>query len=83
MHGGAKARGRKRGEHLVHVHVRRGARSGLVGVDRKLVVVVAADEFVGRVGDGRCDASVQNPQRTVDDGRGLLDAREGDDLGRL
>ena len=50
---------RERREHLVHVHVRRGAGAGLVDVDRELVVVLAGDDLVGGGGDRVGDRLVE------------------------
>ncbi len=78
--GRAELRRCERGQHLVHVHVRAGARPGLVGVDRELAVVVAGDELVGGDDDRVGDGSVDDAELFVDDRGGPLDAGEGDDL---
>ena len=57
VHRRAEATGREGRQHLVHVHVRRGAAAGLVDVDREVGEVLAGDDVVGgrgdRVGDRR------------------------------
>jgi hypothetical protein len=83
MNGGAEAPGRQRGKHLVDVHVRGGARAGLIGINRELVVVRSGDELVGRRSNRGGDGRVENANLRIDERRGLLDARERDDLPRL
>ena len=61
------------GDHLVGVHVRRGARAGLEDVDRELVVVLAGRHRVGGGGDAPGQLRVEEPQVGVDPRRGALD----------
>ena len=64
------------GDHLVRVHVRRGARAGLEDVDRELVVVLALGHLVTGAGDALGDLGVEQAELGVD-ARGLgLDAAE-------
>src|SRR5690606_20168568 len=67
-------------QHLVHVHVRRGARTGLVHVDRELPVVLAGDDLVGGLGDRVGDVAVESAEVLVRERRRLLDAGERGDL---
>ena len=83
VHGRAEQSRRERREHLVHVHVRRGAAAGLVGVDRELLVVLAGDQAVGGASDGVGDGGVQDAEFLVHERGGALDSGERDDLGRL
>jgi hypothetical protein len=71
------------GEHLVDVHVRRGAAAGLVGVDRKLVVVMAGDQLVRGEHHGLRDRFREDAELQVDDRGGTLDSCECHDLCRL
>src|SRR5690606_34715596 len=75
--------GREGREHLVHVHVRAGARAGLVGVDRELRVVLARDDLVGGPGNRVGDVAVERAEILVRQGCGLLDAGESGDVARL
>ncbi len=71
------------GQHLVEVHVRRGARAGLVQVDRELVGVVPGGDGGGGGGDGGGDGRRHHAELLVDLGCGLLDLRQRDQqLGR-
>ena len=78
--GATEARGRERPEHLVDVHVRRGAAAGLVDVDRELVEVLARDDLVGRADDRLDDVGRQHAELAVHDRRAALDAGQRDDL---
>ncbi len=60
MHGGAERLAGQGGQHLVHVHVRRGARAGLVDVDGKLVVPLARRHLASRLDDGVGDRLVND-----------------------
>jgi hypothetical protein len=79
----AELLGRERRQNLVHVHVRAGARAGLVGVDRELGIVLARDDLVGGPGDRIGDLAVERAQILVREGRGLLDAGECGDVAGL
>jgi hypothetical protein len=60
-------------DHLVGVHVRRGARAGLEHVDRELVVVLSGRDRIRRRGDPLGQALVEQPQRRVHPRGGTLD----------
>ena len=64
------------GDHLVRVHVRRGARAGLEDVDRELVVVLAGGDRVAGGGDPLGDVGVEQPELGVGPGRRGLDPAE-------
>ena len=64
---------------LVHVRVRRGARAGLVDVDRELGVVAAVGDLGGGGGDRLGDVVGSRPSSRVRLGRRLLDQGEGPD----
>ena len=66
----------ERGDHLVRVHVRRGARAGLEDVDRELVVELAARDPVAGRGDPLGLLGVEQPELGVDARRGGLDPAE-------
>jgi hypothetical protein len=51
----------ERRDHLVGVHVRRGAGPGLEDVDRELVVVLPARDLVGCGGDALRQRGVEQP----------------------
>ena len=81
---GAAERGcGERGEHLVHVHVRTCARSGLVHVNRKLCVVLARNHFVGRGRNGLSNVAVEHTEFGVGKGGRFFDLCEGRDVRRL
>ena len=61
---------------LVHVRVGRGARAGLVDVDREVVVVAALGDLGGGRGDRLGDGSFEEAELGVRLGRGLLDLGE-------
>ena len=61
----------------------RRAGAGLVDVDRELAVVLARGDLVGGGGDRVGDVAVEHAELCVGQGGGLLDAREGHDLGAL
>ena len=67
------------GDHLVGVHVRRGAAAGLEDVEHELVVVLALGHGLGRTDDGRAELGGEQAEIHVDLGRGLLDQAEGPD----
>ena len=68
---------RRAGDHLVGVHVRRGARAGLEHVDRELRVVLARRDLGARPARSRRGAGLgEQAQLAVDGGGGALDARE-------
>jgi hypothetical protein len=70
-------------DHLVGVHVRLGARSGLPDDERKLVVVHAARDLARRLLDRLAQLGVERALAGIDPGRRLLDeAQRVDDLGR-
>ena len=76
------ARGEVR-DHLVRVHVARGAGAGLVHVDGKMRVVVAVRHFQRRLADRRGLRLRQQPEAGVDLGRGGLDqAQRADEAAR-
>ena len=64
----------ERGEHLVRVHVRGGARAGLEDVDRELVVELARGDLLGRGGDPLGLVGVEQPELGVHAGGSALDA---------
>jgi hypothetical protein len=71
------------GQHLVRVHVVRGAGAGLIDVDDEVVAQRTAEDFVRRAGNRAADARVEAPERHVGLRRGLLDEnRRGDEIGR-
>ncbi len=78
----AQSLGRERGEHLVHVHVRRRARPGLEDVDRELVVVAAAAHFGGGVVDGLGHVLVDHAEPSVDGRARALDRGQRGDQRR-
>ena len=67
------------GEHLVHIHVRGGTRSGLEDVDRELVLVSARCHLVCSRLEGSRHLRVDHAELGVDRGRGTLDERQGSD----
>ncbi len=70
------------GNHLVRVHVVRGAGARLVHVDDELIAQRPGADLVGRAHDGVRDARVETPERLVGFGRGPLDQdRGGDQIG--
>ncbi|CAB4572038.1 unannotated protein [freshwater metagenome] len=70
-------------EHLVHVHVRGGARACLVGVNGELVVVVARNDGLCGADDCFCGRGIKNSEFGVDQGCGSLYLGEGHNLGWL
>ena len=52
-------------QHLVRVHVVRGAGTGLIHVDNELIAKGAAENLVGSPRDGAADARVEPPERHV------------------
>ena len=73
MHISAESLRGQGGDHLVGVHVARGAGAGLVDVDRELVVVLATRHFLGHVVNGGRDVAVDDAQLAVDAGCSALD----------
>jgi len=71
----------QRRDHLVRVHVRRGARPGLEDVDRELVVVLSGGNGVGGGRDLLGDVRVEQPELGVGAGGGALDPAEPVDHG--
>ena len=69
------------GDHLVGVHVRRGARAGLEDVDDELVVVLPVGDGLGGLDDRRPEVGVEQAEVHVDLGRGLLDQAHRPDQG--
>ncbi|MNZ69082.1 hypothetical protein D3C78_873730 [compost metagenome] len=65
------------GDHFVDVHVALGAAAGLPDHQRELVVMLAAQHFVGGLLDQPGDVGWQVAVTVVDAGRGLLDQRQG------
>ena len=71
------------GDHLIGVHVRLGARSGLPDDQRELVVEVAARDFGGRLLDRLGELGVEPADARIHPRRRLLDeAQRVDDLER-
>ena len=66
----------ERRDHLVGVHVRRGARAGLEDVDRKLVVELAVRDAVAGGGDALRLVGVEQAELAVHAGGGGLDPAE-------
>ena len=71
-----RAGARPGGDDLVHVGVRRGARAGLVDVDRELVVVVAVGDRAAAAAIAAATSGSSSPRARVRLGRGELDQRE-------
>ena len=69
------------GNDLVGVHVVAGAGPGLEGIDDKLVVPAAVDDFLGGLDDGVGALGVEQTQVAVDFGSGALDHRHRPDEG--
>ena len=67
------------GQHLVHVHVGLGARSGLPHHQRKLLQVATGDHLVRRRHDGRGLDGIEQAQSVVHIGAGALDLGQGAD----
>jgi hypothetical protein len=63
-------------DHLVRVHVRRGAGAGLEDVDRELVVVLSLRDGVARARDPLGELGVQVAELRIDASRGGLDAAQ-------
>jgi hypothetical protein len=63
-------------DHLVGVHVRRGARTGLEHVDGELGVVLAGGDGVGGSSDALGDVGIEQTEFGVHPGRRGLDAPE-------
>ncbi len=64
------------GDDLVGAHVRRGARAALDHVHDELVMQLAGEDFVARLGDGVGDLAVQHAEFGVGQRGGLLHARQ-------
>ena len=73
----AKPAGGEVGHDLVHVRVGRGARTGLVDVDRELVVVIAVGDRGGGRRDGMRHIRVEQAEARVGLRRRQLDEGEG------
>ncbi len=73
---GVDALAGQRGDHLVGVHVRRGAGAGLEDVDRELVVQLAAGDAVGGGSDPVGLVAVEQAEVGVHVGGGALDPAE-------
>ncbi|MCY1306059.1 hypothetical protein D9M70_558930 [compost metagenome] len=70
--------------HLVGIHVRLGARTGLPDDEREMVVELAVDHFLRCLDDGIGYGGIQTAERLVGAGGCLLDdAERPDDRGRL
>ena len=67
------------GDHLVGVHVRRGARAGLIDVDREMRVVRAVGDFERGGADRLAGLLRQQAQPRIDLGRGRLDQAQRTD----
>ncbi|MNL07216.1 hypothetical protein D3C87_1278860 [compost metagenome] len=65
------------GDHFVDVHVALGAAAGLPDHQRKLVVMVAGEHFVGRLLDQAGDIGGHVAVAIIDPRRGFLDQRQG------
>ena len=61
------------GEHLVGVHVVRGAGAGLIHVDHELIAQLAVEHLGGGALDRLGDIRRQTVQRAIGGGRGFLD----------
>ena len=70
------------GDHLVGVHVPRGAAAGLKDVDRKVLVPAPLLHLSGRLCDGLGQLWGEGAQLGVDLGRGALDRAQRPDQGR-
>jgi len=66
----------KRGDHLVRVHVRGGARAGLEDIDRKLIVELPCGNPVTGLRDASGLLVVEQPELGVHARRGGLDSPE-------
>ena len=74
--------GRAVREHLVGVHVVRGAGAGLIHVDDELIAETAGEDLVRRGDDGACDLAVETAELGVGLGGRLLDEDgRGDEIG--
>ena len=67
---------REVGDDLVHVGVRRGARAGLIDVDRELGVMASVGDLRGGGSDRRRDIRIEEAELLVGLGGGELDERE-------
>src|SRR5512133_697924 len=66
----------QRGDHLVRVHVRRGARAGLEDIDRELVVALAGGDTICCGGNPLGLGGLEEAQLSVDAGRSCLDTSQ-------
>ncbi len=64
------------GDHLVGVHVRAGARAGLENIERKMLVELSFDHFLGRLHDERAALGIEQTEIVVGLGRGPFDQTE-------
>ncbi|MNX91467.1 hypothetical protein D3C86_1235480 [compost metagenome] len=71
------------GDHLVHVHVQRGARPRLEGIHHDLLVPLAVAYLLGGAVDGVRLLGREHAKRSEDAGRRLLDDRQRVDHGRI
>ena len=69
------------GQDLVHVHVGRGARTGLVDIDGELPVPVALGHLEGGGGDGAGHVGADHAQGRVLKGGGPLEEGQAPDQG--
>ena len=67
------------GDHFVGIHIGRGARAALDGVDDELVVQLAFDHLVAGLDDGVGDLGIQGAGMLVGNGRCLFDLGQADD----
>jgi len=67
------------GDHLVDVHIGLGARAGVVGRERKMLVVLAVKDFLRHLHDGLCATRVEKPERTIGLSGGALRQRQRQD----
>ena len=71
------------GDHLVGVHVRRGAGAALDDVHDEFIVILAGDDLVARGGDRRRLLGIEQAQLLVGERGGLLDLGQGADQVRV
>ena len=71
---------RQRSENFVHVHVGGGARAGLVGIHREVVVVLPGNHFVGSGNNRIGDSAIENFEFFIDQCRRSFDLSERADL---
>ena len=71
------------GQHLVHVHVGRGAGPCLVGVDGEMVVVSSTDDLLRPSHDRLGDGGIDDAKLLVDDCCCALDVSQRHNLSGL